>query len=32
MPGCQRRKMASKLAVKMVAMFGDDDENAFEDV
>ena len=28
-PGCQRREMASKLAMKTVA---DDDEEAFEDV
>ncbi|CAN6276714.1 unnamed protein product [Urochloa humidicola] len=32
MPDFQRREMAAKLAMKMAAMFGDDDEEAFEDI
>ena len=32
MPDFQRRDMAAKLAMKMAAMFGDDDEDAFEDI
>ncbi|RCV35109.1 hypothetical protein SEVIR_7G225200v4 [Setaria viridis] len=32
MPDFQRREMAAKLAMKMAAMFGDDDEEAFEDL
>nr|CAB3485553.1 unnamed protein product [Digitaria exilis] len=31
MPDFQRREMAANLAMKMAAMFGDDDEEAFED-
>lgn len=32
MPDFQRREMAAKLAMKMAAMFGDDDEEAFEGI
>ncbi|PUZ48615.1 hypothetical protein GQ55_7G259200 [Panicum hallii var. hallii] len=32
MPDFQRREMAAKLAMKMAAMFGDEDEEAFEDI
>lgn len=32
MPDFQRREMAAKLAMKMAAMFGDDDEEAFDDI
>ncbi|KAF8702588.1 hypothetical protein HU200_032974 [Digitaria exilis] len=32
MPDFQRREMAANLAMKMAAMFGDDDEEAFEDI
>ncbi|KAL6651272.1 hypothetical protein ACP70R_010197 [Stipagrostis hirtigluma subsp. patula] len=32
MPDFQRREMAAKLAMKMAAMFGDNDEEAFEDI
>ncbi|CAN6240634.1 unnamed protein product [Urochloa humidicola] len=32
MPDFQRREMAAKLAMKMAAMFGDDDDEAFEDI
>lgn len=32
MPDFQRREMAAKLAMKMAAMFGGDDEEAFEDI
>lgn len=32
MPDFQRREMAAKLAMKMAAMFGGDEEEAFEDI
>lgn len=32
MPDFQRREMAAKLAMKMAAMFGDDEEEAFGDI
>ncbi|XP_062226559.1 uncharacterized protein LOC133924847 [Phragmites australis] len=32
MPDFQRREMAAKLAMKMAAMFGDNDEEGFEDI
>lgn len=32
MPDFQRREMAAKLAMKMAAMFGGDDEEAFDDI
>ncbi|TVU16026.1 hypothetical protein EJB05_39573 [Eragrostis curvula] len=32
MPDFQRREMAAKLAMKMAAMFGNDDEEALEDI
>ncbi|CAL5015239.1 unnamed protein product [Urochloa decumbens] len=32
MPDFQRREMAAKLAMKMAAMFGDDEEEAFQDI
>jgi alpha- and gamma-adaptin-binding protein p34 len=32
MPNFQRREMAAKLAMKMAAMFGDDDEEGLEDI
>ncbi|CAL5030395.1 unnamed protein product [Urochloa decumbens] len=32
MPDFQRRDMAAKLAMKMAAMFGDDDDEAFQDI
>jgi alpha- and gamma-adaptin-binding protein p34 len=32
MPDFQRREMAAKLATKMAAMFGDDEEEGLEDM